>query len=87
MLAALVTTNANAISYLYVFRVAALLFVATIPLLALLPDPRAVRREPTGDVDVEVADELAERRSGQVRLIPHASTNGVRPSATSPTIW
>jgi DHA2 family multidrug resistance protein len=59
MLAGMVAAEANDISYLYVFRVAALLFVATIPLLVLLPDPRPSRNDSTSDVDVEVADEFA----------------------------
>ena len=36
--------NATVISYLYVFRLSALLFTATLPLLFFLPDPRSVRR-------------------------------------------
>lgn len=43
MLASTAAANANVISYLYLFRIAAVLFAANIPLLFLLPDPRKVR--------------------------------------------
>lgn len=60
VLSSTAAANASVVSYLYLFRLAAILFAATIPLIALLPNPRAARREPTGDVDVELAEELGE---------------------------
>jgi len=70
MLAGTIGANASVISYLYLFRVAAIIFVATIPLLVFLPNPRAVRHEPTGDVDIEYADEVKEIPAETPRFEP-----------------
>lgn len=56
-----IAANANLISYLYLFRVSAVVFACSIPLLFLLPNPRAARHSPpSGDVVEELADEVGE---------------------------
>jgi DHA2 family multidrug resistance protein len=40
----LIQSNASVVSYLYLFRVSALLFLFTIPLLLALPNPNAARK-------------------------------------------
>jgi DHA2 family multidrug resistance protein len=61
LLSGLIASNANTVSYLYLFRVSAILFLCTIPLLFLLPNLRAARpAPPTTDVTEELAEELEE---------------------------
>jgi hypothetical protein len=61
LLSGMISANANVVAYLYLFRVSAMLFVCTIPLLFLLPNLRAARREPQStDVNAELVDELEE---------------------------
>lgn len=61
-----IVANANLISYLYLFRVSAVLFACTIPLLFLLPDPRAARHTPPShDVVAELAEEVSEAEPGR----------------------
>lgn len=62
LLAGIVGTNANLVSYLYLFRVSAILFLCTVPLLLLLPNARAARHEPpVTNVTEELAGELEEQ--------------------------
>jgi MFS transporter, DHA2 family, multidrug resistance protein len=64
LLAGMIGANANVVSYLYLFRVSAVLFVCTVPLLFFLPNVRAARHEPPGtDVNEELAEELEEERA------------------------
>jgi MFS transporter, DHA2 family, multidrug resistance protein len=61
LLAGTIAANANVISYLYLFRVSAIIFVCTVPLLFLLPSMHAARpATPTTDVNEELAEELEE---------------------------
>lgn len=55
LLAGLIQSNADLVSYLYVFRISGILFALTIPLLLLLPNPRA---SGTADSTRKVATEL-----------------------------
>jgi MFS transporter, DHA2 family, multidrug resistance protein len=64
LLFSVITSNANLISYLYLFRVAAIIFMCTVPLLLLLPNPRAAHVAAHGDVVEEVAEELTEGEQG-----------------------
>ncbi|HEX3463510.1 MAG TPA: DHA2 family efflux MFS transporter permease subunit, partial [Candidatus Elarobacter sp.] len=62
LLSATIAENANTVAYLYLFRMSAILFVATIPLLFLLPNLRAARHEPEREpVTRELAEELEAR--------------------------
>ncbi len=66
LLSASIAANANTVSYLYLFRISAVLFACTVPLLFLLPNPRAARHAPpSGDLNEEVAEELAEEPAAQ----------------------
>jgi DHA2 family multidrug resistance protein len=68
LLAALIAENANVVSYLYLFRVSAILFICTVPLLFFLPDLRAARHAPP---DADVNEELAEELESQaLPLVP-----------------
>jgi DHA2 family multidrug resistance protein len=61
LLAGLIASNANVVAYLYLFRVSAILFVCTVPLLFLLPNLRAARHAPpAADVNAELVEELEE---------------------------
>ncbi len=64
-----IAANANAISYLYLFRVSAILFACTLPLLFLLPDPRRTRH---AQASRDVAEELAEEAGPQPSAPPGA---------------
>ncbi len=64
-----IAANANAISYLYLFRVSAILFACTLPLLFLLPDPRRARH---AQASRDVAEELAEEAGPQPSAPPGA---------------
>jgi DHA2 family multidrug resistance protein len=69
VLAAAEQANATLISYLYLFRLTAILFLATIALLAFLPNLRAARKAaPPKDVDVELAEELDEALEPQPQM-------------------
>jgi hypothetical protein len=46
----LIQSNASVVAYLYLFRVSALLFLFTIPLLLALPNPNAARKTVTEPV-------------------------------------
>jgi DHA2 family multidrug resistance protein len=60
-IAGTIAANANVVAYLYLFRVSAILFLCTVPLLFLLPDVRAARpAAPAPDVNAELAEELEE---------------------------
>jgi len=58
-IAGAIASNASVVSYLYLFRVSAIVFISTVPLLALLPNMRAARPAATTDVNEEVAEEAA----------------------------
>jgi DHA2 family multidrug resistance protein len=61
LLAGMIGANANIVAYLYLFRVSAILFICTIPLLFLLPNLRAARHAPPrADVNTELVEELEE---------------------------
>lgn len=61
MLSGAIAANAATVSYLYLFRVSAILFACTIPLLFFLPNLRAARRAPPrADAVDELVDELEE---------------------------
>jgi DHA2 family multidrug resistance protein len=61
LLAGMIGANANVVAYLYLFRVSAILFMCTIPLLFLLPNLRAARHAPPRtDVNTELVEELEE---------------------------
>jgi DHA2 family multidrug resistance protein len=61
LLAATIGANASVVSYLYLFRVSAILFMCTVPLLFFLPNARAAREAPPPtDVNEELAEELEE---------------------------
>ena len=58
LLSATIAANANAVSYLYLFRISGILFACTLPLLFLLPDPRrATHAQASRDVVEELAEE------------------------------
>ena len=66
LLFGMIAANANVVAYLYLFRVSAILFICTVPLLFLLPNLRAVRpAPPSTDVNAELVDELEEPVSQQ----------------------
>jgi len=66
LLSGMIAANANVVAYLYLFRVSAILFICTVPLLFLLPNLRAARpAQPTTDVNAELVDELEEPVSQQ----------------------
>jgi hypothetical protein len=59
LLAGEIATNAGVVSYLYLFRVSAIIFLCSVPLLLFLPNLRAARTAvPSADVNAELADEL-----------------------------
>ena len=61
LLSGLIAANANTVAYLYLFRVSAILFACTIPLLFLLPNLRAARHAPPSAGAVEdLVEELEE---------------------------
>ncbi len=61
LLAGAIGANANVVAYLYLFRVSAILFLCTVPLLIFLPNLRAARpAAPTTDANEELAEELAD---------------------------
>ena len=60
LLAGMISADANVVAYLYLFRVSAILFVCTIPLLLFLPNLRTARAAPRTDVNTELVEELEE---------------------------
>lgn len=74
ILSGVIAANANVVSYLYLFRVSAILFACTVPLLLLLPNPRAARHAaPSGDVNAEFAEEIEEQSEPPPRRVPARS--------------
>ena len=63
LLSGLIAANASTVSYLYLFRVSAILFACTIPLLFFLPNLRAVRHAPP---KADAVEELVEELEGPV---------------------
>jgi DHA2 family multidrug resistance protein len=65
LLSGAIASEANTISYLYLFRVSGILFACTIPLLLLLPNPRAARNAPPSrDVTEEIVEEYEAESPG-----------------------
>jgi DHA2 family multidrug resistance protein len=69
LLTGMIGADANVVSYLYLFRVSAILFVCTVPLLFLLPNLRAARHAPpNADVNEELAEELESETATPLRV-------------------
>jgi DHA2 family multidrug resistance protein len=88
LLSGMIGANANVVSYLYLFRVSAILFICTVPLLFFLPNVRAARHEPPAtDVTEELVEELEEqeltpaRRPRRNRYVATARSAAIRRTA------
>ncbi|HEX3469525.1 MAG TPA: DHA2 family efflux MFS transporter permease subunit [Candidatus Elarobacter sp.] len=75
MLTGVIAANANTVSYLYLFRVSAILFACTIPLLFFLPNLRAARHAPPSAGAVEELVVELEEPAAQGRLPAGVATS------------